>query len=124
MQVLPAVRYREMTMSLPPRQQAILDQIEQRLQGADPELSSMFEAFHRSARARPVPRTEVISRRSPRLLVMICVSLVSAIGVLVVGIRSTSSDCPGVLSDQVVASATVRYDGCSQSTDVGCRGGR
>jgi Protein of unknown function (DUF3040) len=111
-------------MSLPPRQQAILDQIEQRLQTADPRLKSMFDAFHRSTREHPAPRTEVISRWSPRLLVMLGISLVSAIGVLVVGIRATSDDCPGLSSDQVVATATVRYAGCSQSTDVWSRGGR
>jgi hypothetical protein len=124
MQVLPPCRTGKNEMSLPPRQQAILDQIEQRLHAADPQLKSMFEAFHRSTRAQPVPRTEVISRWSPRLLLMLGISFVSAIGVLIVGIRATSNDCPGLSSDQVVASAAVRYAGCSQSTDVWSRGGR
>ena len=46
------------------------------------------------------------------------------LGVLVIGIRSTSSDCPGLTSDQVVASAAVRYDGCTHSTDAWSKGGR
>jgi hypothetical protein len=42
----------------------------------------------------------------------------------VVGIRSTNGDCPGLSSDQVVATAAVRYAGCSQSTDAWSKGGR
>lgn len=111
-------------MSLPPRQQAILDQIEQGLQAADPRLNTMFETFTRSTLEQSVPRTEIVSRRSTRLLVIVCVTLLSVIGVLVADIRSTSDDCPGLSSDQAVASAAVRHVGCSQSTDVWSRGGR
>jgi hypothetical protein len=39
-------------MSLPRRQQQILNQIEQALQTADPKLKSMFAAFGRSVRAQ------------------------------------------------------------------------
>src|ERR1700692_1687782 len=96
-------------MSLPPRQQAILDQIEQVLQAADPRLKSMFGAFHRWAQVQAMPAAEVISGRSMWRTVVICVMAISVLGGLVLGIRASSNDCPGLSSDQVVASAAVRY---------------
>jgi Protein of unknown function (DUF3040) len=112
-------------MNLPRRQQRILNQIEQALQAADPRLKSMFASFARSARARHGPAVEVISDRpSRRTIVIFMMVVVCLLGVLVVGIRSTSGDCPGLSSDQVVASAAVRYAGCSQSTAAWNRGGR
>jgi hypothetical protein len=111
-------------MSLPPRQQAILDQIEQLLQAADPRLKSMFAAFHRSTKAQPIPATEAISGWSPTRIIAICLIVISMLSVLVFGIRTTSNDCPGLSSDQVVASAAIRYAACSKSTDVWSRGGR
>ena len=53
-------------MSLPDRQQQILDQIEQVLQAADPRLKSMFAAFARMAPRDLVPVTEVIRIRPGR----------------------------------------------------------
>lgn len=111
-------------MSLPPRQQAILEQIEKALQATDPRLKSMFASFQHATKAEPVPGTEVIYRNRLFLAVMICVLVMSTVSVLVIGIRYTSNDCPGLSSDQVVASATARYAGCSKSTDVWSRGGR
>jgi hypothetical protein len=116
-------------MSLPRRQQMILNQIEQALQAADPRLKSMFAAFGRSARAREqaaaVPAAEILSDRpSRRALAIFMTVVVCMLAVLVVGIRSTSSDCPGLSSDQVVASAAARYAGCDHSTDAWSKGGR
>jgi Protein of unknown function (DUF3040) len=112
-------------MSLPRRQQRILNQIEQALQAADPRLKSMFASFGRSARASAAPAAEVISGRPPRrTLVIFLMVVVCLLAVLVVGIRSTSGDCPGLSSDQVVAPAVTRFAGCSQSTDAWSRGGR
>jgi Protein of unknown function (DUF3040) len=112
-------------MSLPRRQQRILNQIEHALQAADPGLKSMFASFARSARARAGPAVEVVSDRpSRRTLVIFAMVVVSLLGVLVVGIRSTSGDCPGLSSDQVVAPAVTRYAGCTQGTDAWSRGGR
>jgi 3-hydroxyacyl-CoA dehydrogenase len=111
-------------MSLPPRQQAILDQIEQLLQAADPRLKSMFAAFHRWAPVQAMPATEVISGRSARRTVLIWIMVISTLGVLVLGIRASSNDCPGLSSDQVVASAAVRYAACTKSTDVWSKGAR
>ena len=112
-------------MSLPRRQQRILNQIEQALQAADPKLKAMFTAFGRSVRAQAGPAIEAISDRpSRRTLVIFTMVVVCMLGVLVVGIRSTSGDCPGLSSDQAVAPAAARYVGCSQSTDAWSRGGR
>jgi hypothetical protein len=116
-------------MSLPRRQQMILDQIEQGLQAADPRLRSLFAAFGRSARsqeqAQGLPEAEALadrpSRRTVAIFMMVVVCLLA---VLAIGIRSTSDDCPGLSSDQVVASVTVRYAGCTHSTDAWSKGGR
>jgi hypothetical protein len=107
-----------------PRQQAILDQIEQFLQAADPRLRSMFAAFHRSVKAQAMPATEVISSWPARRVLVVCVVVISLLGEFVVGIRATAHDCPGLSSDQLVASAAVRYAACRKSTAVWSKGGR
>jgi hypothetical protein len=111
-------------MSLPPRQQAVLDQIEHVLHTADPRLKSMFAAFHRQVKDQAMPDRETVSGMSVRRVVMICVVVVSLLGGLVFGIRATANDCPGLSSDQVVASMSVRYAGCSHATDAWSRGAR
>jgi hypothetical protein len=111
-------------MSLPPRQQQILDQIEQVLQAADPRLKSMFAAFARLAPRDAVPGTEVIARRSARRTVVICVMVLSLLGVLMLSFLATKDVCPGLSSDQAVVSASIRYAACSKSTDAWSRGAR
>ena len=111
-------------MSLPARQQQILDQIEQVLQAADPRLKSMFAAFARMAPRDAVPVTEVIPARSARRTVVICVMVLSLLGVLMLSIMATRDVCPGLSSDQAVVSASVRYAACSKSTDAWSRGAR
>jgi hypothetical protein len=112
-------------MSLPARQQMMLDQIEQLLQKADPRLASMFAAFHRSARGTAMPSREAIPTGWPkRRTALICIMVLSMLGILVFTIRSTSNDCPGLSSDQVVASAAVRYAACTKSTDAWSKGAR
>jgi hypothetical protein len=110
-------------MSLPRRQQMILDQIEQALQAADPRLKSMFAAFHRSSSAQAAPDSEVIAGRAGRT-VMICVAILSVLGALLLGIRTAANACPGLPSDQVVASAAVRFAACDKGTDVWSKGAR
>src|SRR5580693_6327553 len=109
-------------MSLPRRQQRILNQIEQALQAADPKLKSTFAAFGRSVRAQAGPA--IADRPSRRTLVIFMMVVVCLLGVLVIGIRSTSGDCPRLSSDQVVAPAVTRFAACNQSTDAWSRGGR
>jgi hypothetical protein len=109
-------------MSLSARQQRVLDQIEQSLQAADPRLASMFAAFTRCA---PASATTAAAPRRGRRIVMICVLVISLLGGMVaVGIVATSKACPGLSSDQVIASAAVRYAACSKSTDAWSKGGR
>jgi Protein of unknown function (DUF3040) len=109
-------------MSLPARQQLILDQIEKALQAADPGLKSMFAAFARLAPKETMPATEGISGR--RWTAMISLVVIGALGMVMVGFLATSKACPGLSSDQVVASAAVRYAACSKSTDAWSKGGR
>ena len=112
-------------MSLPARQQAVLDQIDQILQGADPQLKSMFAAFARVASREAMPATEAISKRSPRQwTLLICIMVISLLSMVTVFVVATSRACQGLSSDQVVASATVRYDACSKATDAWSKGGR
>lgn len=126
-------------MGLPPRQQLILDQIEQLLQAADPRLKSMFVTFARMASREAMPDTESIAGRaasgrsgsgrsgSGRLVlrtVMISVVVISLLGVFTFGIFSTSKECPGLPSDQTVATAAVRYAACNHGTDAWSKGGR
>ncbi len=117
-------------MSLPDRQQMILDQIEQVLQAADPRLKSMFAIFGRLASREAMPATEAMSAPEPkpgrpvRRIVLICVAAISVLSAVVFNIITTGNECPGLSSDQVVASAAVRYAGCSQATDAWSKGAR
>lgn len=111
-------------MSLPDRGQQILDQIEQVLQAAEPRLKSMFAAFARLPPRDTVPVTGVVPARSARRTVLICVVVLSLLGVLMLSILATKDVCPGLSSDQAVVSASVRYAACSKSTDAWSRGAR
>jgi hypothetical protein len=111
-------------MSLPRRQQMILDQMERVLHAADPRLKTMFAAFHRSVQVEAMPSSEVIVARSPRRTVIISAVVLAVLGLLALCITITNNDCPGLPSDQVVATASARYAGCTQSTDAWSRGAR
>ena len=106
-------------MSLPGRQQVVLDQIERLLAAADPQLKSMFAAFTKFA------SREVISRRSARWwTVLISVTVVGLASLAMLFAFATSRACPGLPSDQVVASAAVRFAGCSKATNSWSKGSR
>ena len=112
-------------MSLPARQQAVLDQIERILAAADPQLKSMFAAFARVASREAMPATEAIPERSPRRwTLLICIMVISLLSMVTVFVVATSRACEGLSSDQVVATATVRYAGCSKETAAWSKGGR
>ena len=118
-------------MSLPERQQMILDQIEQVLQAADPRLRSMFAMFSRLASREVMPGTEAMpgtepkpARRPVRKIVLISVVLISVLSVVVFNVVTTGNECPGLSSDQVVASAAVRYAACTHSVDAWSKGAR
>jgi hypothetical protein len=114
----------EKQMSLPPRQQMVLDQIERILQAADPRLKSMFASFARLAARDDMPATEAISGRSARRTALVSVVVLGMLGTIMFNVLSTSRDCPGLPSDQVVASAAVRYAACSHSTNAWSKGAR
>jgi hypothetical protein len=112
-------------MSLPARQQLVLDQIERMLQAADPGLKSLFAAFARLAPPDATPAAEAISGRPVRRwMVMISIMVISALSLVMVFVVATSKACPRLSSDQIVASATVRFAGCSKATDSWSKGGR
>jgi hypothetical protein len=115
----------EKQMSLPARQQLVLYQIERVLQAADPRLKSMFAAFARLASPEAMPATEAISGGpSRRWAVMISIMVISVLSLVMLLLVATNKACPGLSSDQVVASATVRFAACSKETDVWSKGGR
>jgi hypothetical protein len=84
----------------------------------------MFAAFARLAPRDAVPATDLITHWSARRTVLICVMVLSLLGVLMLSILATKDVCPGLSSDQAVVSASVRYAACSKSTDVWSRGAR
>ena len=114
----------EKQMTLPARQQLVLDQIEQILQAADPRLKSMFASFARMASREAMPTTEAISGRSARRTVVISIMVISLLSVVMLSILATSRACPGLSSDQAVVSAAARFAACSKNTDAWSRGGR
>jgi hypothetical protein len=117
-------------MNLPARQQKILDQIEQVLQAADPRLKSMFAAFARLAPREAMPASEAIAgpqtrrTRRTRRTVVISIMVITLLSVLMLSFLATARACPGLSSDQVVASAAVRLAACDQGTNAWSRGGR
>jgi uncharacterized protein involved in exopolysaccharide biosynthesis len=118
-------------MSLPERQQQVLDQIERALQAADPGLRSMFAAFGRlasradSPAAEAMPAAEAIPGRRVLWKVVIFLVVVSSLlGLVTIGVVATARACPGLSSDQVIASAAVRYAACDKATAAWSKGGR
>lgn len=118
-------------MSLPERQQQVLDQIERALQAADPGLRSMFAAFGRLPPRADMPAVEAVpdaeavpGRRMLRKVVILLVVVSSLLGLVTIGVVATARACPGLSSDQVVASAAVRYAACSKATAAWSKGGR
>lgn len=119
-------------MSLPDRQQLILDQIEQVLQAADPRLKSMFAIFGRLASREAMPATEAVPAPEPepepgrplRRIVLVSVVLISVLSAVIFNVITTGNECPGLSSDQVVASAAVRYAACTHSVDAWSKGAR
>lgn len=79
-------------MSLPHRQQAVLDRMDRTLESADPQLRSMYAAFTRRTGGAPFPPVEVIRTRPVRYLVLALV-LILAISFLAFGVSSLSGGC-------------------------------
>jgi hypothetical protein len=117
----------ETEMSLPPRQQRVLDQIAHTLQTGDPRLKSMFAIFTRLASLDAMPATEAveaITARMPRRRTLIPVMVVTALSVILISVFASTTACPRLSSDQVVATAAVRLAACTSSTAAWSKGGR
>ena len=114
-------------MSLPPRQQRVLDQIAQTLQTGDPRLKSMFSIFTRLSSLDAMPATEAleaITARMPRPRTLIPVLVLSVLSVILVSVFASTTACPRLSSDQAVATAAVRLAACTDSTAAWSKGGR
>jgi|HubBroStandDraft_6_1064221.scaffolds.fasta_scaffold1491876_2 hypothetical protein len=119
-------------MTLSARQQAILDQIERALAAADPQLKSKFGIFTRLTSRDTMPETETVpadERRRSRAksvvgLLVVSVMAASLVGAFLFSVIGMRNDCPGLPSDQTMASAAVRYAACSHDTAAWSKGGR
>ena len=110
-------------MSLPERQQEVLDQIEQSLHQSDPGLRSMFAGFAKLASPAAMPATGASTGRRAMMISIVALSLLGALW-LMVTVVATGNACPGLRSDQAVVSAAQRYAACSHDTAAWNRGGR
>jgi Protein of unknown function (DUF3040) len=123
-------------MTLSARQQAILDQIERALAAADPQLKSKFSIFTRLTSRDTMPETENVraeerqrQRQRSRVksmvgLLVVSVMAASLIGAFLFSVIGMRNDCPGLPSDQTMASAAVRYAACSHDTAAWSKGSR
>jgi hypothetical protein len=56
--------------------------------------------------------------------VVISVIVLGMLGLMIFNVATAGSQCPGLSSDQVVASAAVRYAACNHGTDAWSKGAR
>jgi hypothetical protein len=111
-------------MSLPARQQRVLDHIEQALHAADPGLQSMFAKWTKfAAQKAEMPGTEIIVARL-RPAAMIAIAVAGAVIMILTWLPAAGKECPGLPSDQTVASAAARLAACQNNTAAWSKGGR
>jgi hypothetical protein len=114
----------ERHMNLPARQQRVLDHIEQALHAADPGLQSMFAKWTKfAAQKSEMPGTEIVGARL-RPAAMIAIVLVGVLIAFLSWLPAAGKECPGLSSDQVVASAAVRQAACHNDTNAWSKGAR
>ena len=99
-------------MSLPRRQQEILDEMDRALGAADPQLRSSYAAFARRAKGSALPAVEAIAGRPVRYLVLGLIFLL-AVGFLAFGINDLRGGC----------SATAWHGTCTTAVTPGGAGG-
>ena len=80
-------------MSLPGRQQHVLDKIENSLEVTDPQLMAMFAAFTKVTAADVMPAREVIRSRLPQV-VLVCVMALTVVSAVLLGTFLGSPRCP------------------------------
>ena len=108
-------------MSLPTRQQRVLDQIEKTFQARDPWLTSLFATFARLTSHEAMPTWETITGRISRLLrpvVVVPLLLVILAGAVVAG-----SFIPGPHCSTAQASRGIAHGRASAKSAGGCAGG-
>jgi hypothetical protein len=97
-------------MSLPVRQQRVLDQMEATLQSADPRLLGMFSIFTRLTARDTMPATEAIRTRTrtPPVLVPVAMMAVTVLASVLVAVLAGTPRCarlPGIGGSHVPAQA-------------------
>ena len=80
-------------MSLPTRQQQVLDQIETRLQSGDPRLKSMFATFTRMTSGAAMPARESICRRLTTRTMVVSVMVVAMLGLVLAAALVSGPGC-------------------------------
>jgi hypothetical protein len=107
-------------MSLPARQQQTLDQIETQFEAAEPQLTAMFAAFTRVARAEAMPGREEIGRRLPHV-VLVCVMALAVVGAVLLATLVGSPRCQRALSGARMAHVAAVAN-CKPATTAGSPG--
>jgi hypothetical protein len=108
-------------MSLPTRQQRVLDQIEKTFQARDPWLTSLFATFARLNSHEAMPASETLTGRLSRFLrpvVVVPLVLVFLAGAVVAG-----SFIPGPHCSTAQASAGIAHGQVSGKSAGGCADG-
>jgi hypothetical protein len=80
-------------MSLPTRQQHVLDQIESSLQSGDPRLKSMFATFTRLTSRDAMPARESICRRLTTRTMVISAVVVAMLGLVLAAALVSGPGC-------------------------------
>jgi Protein of unknown function (DUF3040) len=80
-------------MSLPTRQQHVLDQIEASLQSGDPRLKSMFATFTRLTSREAMPARESICRRLTTRTMVVSVMVVAMLGLVLAAALVSGPGC-------------------------------
>jgi Protein of unknown function (DUF3040) len=99
-------------MSLPARQQQVLDRIDRALGTADPGLAGIFATFTRLTADDGMPAVEAIRPRSRRPVVLMSVMTAAAVAGIVLGALTGTSGCIPTLGNGHVANSSTRSVMC------------
>jgi hypothetical protein len=110
-------------MSLPARQQHVLEDIELRLLADEPRLQSMFATFTRLTSPEAMPATEAISARVPRAAVLLGLIVTAVLGAVVAAVLTGPAPCPRVPAGRMATGlAAVRMTTCHGHPAAGLPG--
>jgi hypothetical protein len=99
-------------MSLPARQQQVLDQIDRALGTADPWLAGIFATFTRLTARDGMPAVEAIQPRSRRPVVLMSLMAMAAVAGIVLGALTGTSGCTPTLGNGHVANSSSQSAMC------------